>query len=166
LQQLGSINGASSGPWDSGVRYYGGRFSGTAAAAKSGWSYARTPTVFKQASTRATGNTALWTPLTGNKFRIQKFKIQVTGDSNTAAATQLTIGLQDATTDIGVSHIVNIPATVGLISTSINDGYDSGWIDLGTFGYLSTAANAVLNINLSSAILTGLVNVLACGTEE
>lgn len=159
-------NAAGGGPQDVVVRFHGGKFSGTTQASKIGASMARTPTVFKQVSTRATGNTALWTPLTGNKFRALRFKIQITADTNTAAQSQLTIGLQDATTDIGVSHIVSIPATAGVLTTQVSDGYDSGWIDLGQFGYLSTAANAVLNVNLSEAVLTGLVNVIVAGTEE
>jgi hypothetical protein len=129
------------------------------------WDRQRTPSIFKSATAAASGSTALWTPAAGKKVRLMRFKIQITGDSNIAAATKLTVKLLDAAVDIGVGHIVNIPATATLLATSVNDGYDSGWIILDN-GYLSVLANNVLNINLSSALAGGLVNVIACGTEE
>lgn len=142
---------------------YGGKFSGTANAALQGWSQPRTPTVFKQISTAATGSTVLWTPGSGNKFRILKFKIQVTANAVAAAAGVLVIALEDAATVIPLSHSVFIPAAAG---ATLAGQYDSGWIDLGQFGYLSSAANNALNVNLSFALTGGVVNVIACGTEE
>lgn len=165
---IGSVfPGTNAGAWlQSLFLVYGGGFAGTPDANRQGWSKPRTPTVFRQVATQASGNTAVWTPASGNKFRLLKFKIQVTGDANFAAAAQLTIGFQDNVTDLAVSHIVNIPATVGLVATSVNDGYDSGWIDLGAFGILSSAVNQVLNVNLSATVLTGKVNVIVAGCEE
>lgn len=156
-------NAAGQGPQDVMVRFHGGKFSGTAAGTKSGASAARTPTIYNHASTAASGDTALWTPLTGNKFRVLKFKIQLTADAATSGGARITVLLRDATTDIGVGHIVFVPSAG---ATALNAGYDSGWIDLGQFGYLSTAANAVLNINLSAALTAGLCNVIVAGTEE
>ena len=86
------------------------------------------------------------------------FKIQVTANATLAAAGMLTIKLLDGSTDIGVGHIVYVP---GSALNTIQD-YDSGWIDLGN-GYASTTAANVLNINLSSALATGVVNVVFAG---
>ena len=118
----------------------------------------RTPSSFAQASTSAAGSTALVTPGSGVKFRLMGFKIQVTADATLASAGRLTIKLLDGSTDIGVGHIVYVP---GSALNTIQD-YDSGWIDLGN-GYASTTAANVLNINLSSALATGVVNVVFAG---
>lgn len=163
FMQLSTVNAAGGGPWDCLLRMHGGKFSGSASATKSGASAARTPTIYKQATATASGNTALWTPASGNKFRVLKFKIQLTADAATSGGARITIGLQDATTDIGVSHVVFVPSAG---ATALNAGYDSGWIDLGQFGYQSTAANAVLNTNLSAALTAGQCNVIVAGTEE
>jgi hypothetical protein len=142
---------------------FGGAFSGTANAALQGWSRPRTSTVFKQVSTAATGNTAIWTPGSGNKFRLLKFKIQVTANASLAAAGILTVTLEDAAVALALAHEWWLPAAAG---ASQSLAYDSGWFDLGKFGILSAAANNALNVNLSAALATGAVNVLVCGTEE
>src|SRR5271157_379325 len=141
--------------------FFGGAFSGTANTALQNWSKARTPTVFKRVSTAATGSTALWTPGAGNKFRLLRLYIQVTATAALAAAGDLTISLLDSATDIAMDFIVSIPAA-GLTA---GDDF-SQFIDLGTFGILSAAANNVLNVNLSAALTAGHVNVIAMGTEE
>lgn len=141
---------------------FGGAFSGTNNAALSFFSKPRTPTVFKRASVTVAGSTALWTPGNGNKFRLLKYLIQVTATSALAVAGDLTISLLDSATDIGMDLIVSVPAA-GLTT---GDDFISPWIDLGSLGILSVAANNVLNVNLSSALTAGHVNVIACGTEE
>jgi hypothetical protein len=126
------------------------------------WDRLRTPTTFKTASVTALGNTALWTPGAGKKFRVMRFKIDVTAQVAAAAGATLVVGLQDAATDISLSTSVFVPAA------SVTTGYGAfttGWLDLGN-GYLSTAANNVLNVNLSSALTAGAVRVTVCGTEE
>jgi hypothetical protein len=143
--------------------FLGGLFSGTAQTTLQGYTPARTPTIFKQVSTLATGSTALWTPGTGNKFRLLKFKIQVTANAVAGAAAVLVIGLLDSATVLGLSHSVYIPAVA---AAALAGSYDSGWIDLGFFGYLSATANNVLNVSLSFALTGGAVNVIACGTED
>lgn len=143
---------------------YGGAFSGTANAALSGWSKYRTPTIFKQITATAAGNTAIWTPGSGNKFRLLKFKIQVTANAALAAAGIEVISFQDAAVAIsGLVHEFWLPAAAGATQ---NLAYDTGWIDLGSFGFLSSTANNVLNLNLGTALSTGLANVIVAGTEE
>lgn len=125
------------------------------------WDRQRTPAIFKQVSTAATGSTALWTPAAGKKFRLMGYRICVTALAKAAAAADLVINLLDAAAGIGQSTPVTIPVAAagnGLIM-------DSGWIDLGN-GILSALANNVLNLNLSFALTGGLVNITACGTEE
>lgn len=127
------------------------------------WDRPRTPSIFKQNSTSASGSTAIWTPASGKKFRLMRFKIQVTDSATIAVAGLLTIALLDSATDLGLSHILAVPTTGGG-ANAIQD-YDSGWIDLGN-GKLSSAANNPLNVNLSVALTAGVVNVIVCGTEE
>lgn len=124
---------------------------------------ARTPEKFHSASVSTTGNSALWTPTSGKKFRLQRFQVIVTSNAATSGGAVITIGLQDATTDIGVSQAAFVPSTA--VTTGGVQILHSGWIDLGN-GFLSAAANNVLNINLSAALTSGVVNVVAVGTEE
>jgi hypothetical protein len=125
------------------------------------WDRPRTPNIFKQATATASGSTALWTPTAGKKFRLMRFRVQVTGLAKAASSADLVITLLDSASDIGVGQVVTIPTTAGTTGNIL----DSAWIDLGN-GRLSALANNVLNINLSFALIGGLVNVTCCGTEE
>jgi hypothetical protein len=146
-----------------GMSNYGGAFSGAADAARQGWSKMRTPTVFRTVQATASGNTAVWTPGTGNKFRLLKLFVELTDNGSLASGGVLTINFQDATTSINISFDVFVPTTA--VTTVIGDGLEQE-LDLGAFGILSAAANNVLNVNLSSALATGNVRVIAMGTEE
>jgi len=121
----------------------------------------RTPNVFKTAVATALGDTAVWTPAAGKKFRLMRFLIQVTANAALAAGGLLEILLRDATTATGLAHSYFVPGAAGTVF-----GEQGGtWIDLGN-GFLSAAANNVLNVNLSVALTAGEVRVVACGTEE
>jgi hypothetical protein len=161
--QFYSIPSQASGQLGVQPLIFGGSFSGTAQATLQNWSRPRTPTVYKSVTTAAAGNTAVWTPGSGNKFRLLRFKVQVTANASLAAAGILTVTFQDATTGINLTHNWWFPAAAGAAQ---NLAYDSGWIDLGQFGVLSAAANNALNVNLSAALSSGEVSVIACGTEE
>jgi hypothetical protein len=135
-------------------------------ASGTGFVAQRTPAIFKTASVPATasGNTAVWTPTSGKKFRLMRFQITAQGLSATAA-TILTISFQDATTAINIgTYDVLLPAAANLQAgiTTV-----SAWVDLGN-GVLSAAANNVLNANISATVTgaTGTFRVNACGTEE
>lgn len=121
----------------------------------------RTPSVFKTLATSTTGATALWTPTAGKKFRVMRYQIGLTGDAARAAAGNVTVKLQDSATDIGVSAALFVPNAAG----TVLGGFVGPWMDLGN-GFLSAAANNVLNLNLSSALTSGAVWVNVCGTEE
>ena len=125
--------------------------------------YHRTPGKFKSAVATASGNTAVWTPTTGKKFRLMRFMLVLTDEAAQGVAGDITVKFQDATTDIGISLPVYVPAAA--IGSPIGEAWTSGWIDLGN-GILSAAANNVLNINLSAALTGGTFGVLTAGTEE
>jgi hypothetical protein len=141
---------------------YGGKFSGTASPALQGVSYARTPTIFKQVSTVATGSTAIWTPAASNKFRLLAYRIQVTALAKAAVAADLVIDLLDAAATIGQKTLCTIPVAAAGNGVIL----DTGWVSLGTFGILSALANNALNLNLSFALTGGLVNCNVQGVEE
>lgn len=124
------------------------------------WDKRRTPSIFKTATATASGDTALWTPTSGKKFRLMRYMIEVTGDLSSGTGAEIDVVLRDSTTALAAALSFWAPATAG--STP---GFTSGWIDLGN-GILSATANNVLNINLSAALTTGKVRVVACGTEE
>lgn len=145
-----------------GQKVYGGGFTGTTDTVRRGWSFMRTPTVFRYVTTAATGSTAVWTPALNNKFRLLRYRVIVGASAIMAAATDLTIKLLDSATDIAQNVIVRIPAAA--LGSGVN--YDSNWIDLGAFGVLSAAANNALNVNLSAALTGGLIQVMVAGVEE
>lgn len=121
-----------------------------------------TPSAFQTAQATGAGNTALWTPAAGKKFRLLRYLVEVTGNASFAVAAVLTITLFDGAAGVtNLVHDVYIPAIAGIIPGA---NYNSGWIDLGN-GVLSAAANNALNINLSAALATGNVRIIACGTE-
>jgi hypothetical protein len=126
------------------------------------WDRPRLPIVFRTATATAAGNTALWTPAAGKKFRLMRFRVQVTGNAALAAAGILTVDLQDAAAAFNMATSVFVPGAAG---TTMAGWYESDWVDLGQ-GYLSVLANNVLNINLSAALTAGLVRVQTAGTEE
>ncbi len=126
------------------------------------WDRQRTPTTFKSAATAASGNTAVWTPAASKRFRLLRYKIDVSQDAAQSSGGVITIGLQDNTTDLGLSQSVFVPGTA---ATTMGSGWTSGWIDLGN-GKASAAINQNLHVNLSAALTSGTVRVIACGTEE
>lgn len=125
----------------------------------------RTPGIFQSVQATAAGNTALWTPTAGTKFRLMRYLVTVTGDAEAAALGAVTVSLFDgAAGAIGQDHDFFVPAT-GTSLQVFGSQYTSGWVDLGN-GILSAAANNVLNVNLSAALTAGNVRVICCGTEE
>ena len=122
----------------------------------------RNPTTFKTVQATASGNTALWTPTSGKKFRLMRLIIDFTANVSQSAGGVITLTFQDSTTGLPISFDVFVPTAA---VTTTQGGYTSGWIDLGN-GILSAAANNVLNVNLSAALATGNARVTACGTEE
>ncbi len=143
---------------------YGGAFSGAADAVRQGWSKFRTPTVFKTVQATASGNTAIWTPGTGNKFRLLRFLVSVSANAFLASAGVLVISFQDAAVATSVNLEVYLQGSAP--ANPSGNVFYSGWIDLGQFGILSAAANNVLNVNLSTALSAGDVRITVCGTEE
>lgn len=126
------------------------------------WDGQRTPSVFKNITATASGDTAVWTPTTGKKFRLMGFAINVTANAAQSVAGVLNVVLRDATTPIGLGYSVFVPGAAG---ANFQDDSSMGFIQLGN-GYLSTTTNNVLNINLSAALTSGVVQIVAIGTEE
>lgn len=124
----------------------------------------RTPNFFKTSTATNFGNTAVWTPTSGKKFRLMRYQIELTENATLAVAALLTVKFQDATTDFGFQHDEFVPAAAGAVA---GEAWRSGWIDLDN-GYLSAAANNVLNFNISGAanLTAGLFRINVAGTEE
>lgn len=128
-----------------------------------GWDRVRVANKSNTVATAAAGNTALWTPAAGKKFRLMKYMIEVTEQATQAVGGTINISLFDgAAGATGQVHDVYIP---GAALGAAGELYTSPWIDLGN-GYLSAAANNVLNVNLSAALTGGTVRVICSGTEE
>lgn len=131
------------------------RYNGTS------WDRLRGLAVFKTATATASGDTALWTPTTGKKFRLMRYRIDVTANAALAAGAELDVVLRDATT--ATSHAMSL--FVPMVGGAVMGMATTGWVDLGN-GQLSATINNVLNINLSASLTAGKVRVLAAGTEE
>jgi hypothetical protein len=113
----------------------------------------RTPTKFKIASASAVNDTALWTPAGGKRFRLMGFTWTIPNTATSAAGTVIT--LRDAAAD--VFNVITIGTTTAGMSNTVILPYN---------GYMSTAADAVLNIHLSAALTAGTIAFSAFGTEE
>lgn len=134
----------------------------TPASSFSQWSKLRTPTTYKSVGANGSGSTAVWTPASGRKFRLMRYKLTWTGDGALGTAAQHTATFYDSGSSMGVVESVYLPTTA---ATATLGGFTTGWTDLSN-GILSAAANNVLNINLSAAVTRGYVQVLVCGVEE
>lgn len=129
----------------------------------SNWDRPRTPSNFKTVATAAAGNTAIWTPTGGKKFRLMRWRYTATENCTFAVGANLTISLFDgAAGATGQVDDITVPAVALATSGQLAS---SPWIDLGN-GYQSVAANNVLNVNLSAALVTGTIRVQVAGTEE
>jgi hypothetical protein len=126
------------------------------------WDRLRTPTTFKSAAATASGSTVVWTPTSGKKFRLMRYKIDVSQDAAQTTGGVITIALLDNATDMGLSQSAFVPATA---ATTMGPGWTSGWIDLGN-GRISSTINLSMNVNLSAALTSGTVRVVAAGVEE
>lgn len=126
------------------------------------WDRHRLSKIFKSAAATASGDTAVWTPASGKKFQLQRFQLFLTANAATSSGAVITVKLRDATTTTGIEIPVYVPAAGG----TLLGGWQSGWIDIGPYGYRSSTNNNVLNVNLSAALSAGSLGVVACGTEE
>ena len=119
----------------------------------------RLANVSKTVIATGSGPTAVWTPAAGKRFRLLGYTIDVAG---TVAATGVqTIELLDDATTFK-NHLAEVieTTTVSISNSTTNVGADLGQ------GYLSAAVNNVLNINLSTTMVTGGVAINVWGTEE
>lgn len=123
----------------------------------------RTPKVFKTATATAAGQTAVWTPAAGKRFRLMRVHMSITSNAAAAAAAVLLSRLLDGSGGgavfFGMSDNNYIPL-IGTIQQHQNFIFDLG------NGYLSVAANNVLNVDLSFALTAGVLDVTVAGTEE
>lgn len=120
----------------------------------------RTQSVRKWVAAQNNGNTAVWTPVAGNRFRLLGFTIWLGGAATLAAAGSLTVQLRDAAdTLFSFPVYVNNAVAIGVTYINVVVVFTDN-------GMLSAAINQVLNINLSAALVSGTVNVSAWGTEE
>ena len=95
------------------------------------WDRSRTPNKFFTAQVNAstTGNSAVWTPTSGKKFRLMRFQITAQGLAATATGV-VTVTFQDATTQINTgAYDVDVPAVANVVSGT--DNISGAWIDLG-----------------------------------
>lgn len=115
----------------------------------------RVANVFKNTVQTATGPTTIWTPAGGKRIRLMGFTLSISG--TLAALGTLTIQLLDVAAVID-THFATVNSATPLGDTQIG-------VDLGQ-GQLLAAANDILRIQLSNAMLTGGVAIKAWGTEE
>jgi hypothetical protein len=128
--------------------------------------YIISPDTFKTVQANASGNTALWTPTSGKKFRLMKLQVQLTSNSTLAAAGVLTVTFQDGSSGIPITHDFYVGQVALTAATALfTSGEDGNWLDLGN-GFLSSTINNVLNVNLSATLASGNIRVTAIGTEE
>jgi hypothetical protein len=115
----------------------------------------RTPVVYKPlGGVAAAGNTAIWTPAAGKRFRLLGFIVSVASGATSAAGTL--VSLYDAA--VGVFAVISVGTTI--------PGGQTVVVSLAPNGYLSSTIGNALNLNLSSALTAGVVTATAWGTEE
>ena len=106
------------------------------------------------------GDTNLWIPTAGTRWRLLGFTIFMGGNVTLAAAGPLAVELRDGATQMfnWATHVSNV-VVVGQV-------YISKTVVFADNGILAAAINTDLHINLSAATAAGGVSVTAWGTEE
>jgi hypothetical protein len=118
----------------------------------------------KTVTATAAGNTAVWTPTTGTRFRLLAILVELTADATAAAAGTFHVTLQDGATPMNLGWSARV-GTTGATTTTTGNVIEPGWCDFRS-GIRSAAINNVLNVNLSAALTAGVVRVTVIGTEE
>lgn len=120
------------------------------------------PNVFKTALVTATGDTAIWTPTTGKKFRLMGYSIEFSSNISIALGALINATLKDGSTAMGMGMSLWAP----LASVATGSGYiGTPWRDMKN-GYLSSAVNNILYLNMSGALSGGTARVNLMGREE
>lgn len=120
----------------------------------------RAPNVFKSVVSTGTGNTPVWTPTSGKKFRLLRVWMDVTADAAAATAGPVTLSLLDNATQMGIARSAYVPATAG------SSAAYQLFMDLGPDGIISATLNNVLNFTMSKALTSGTARIVVAGTEE
>jgi hypothetical protein len=121
---------------------------------------AHAPDTFNTIQASAAGNTVVWTPATGKRFRLLKVWIQPQTDSTLPADADLFVELRDRSVPIGVT------TSFYILKKFDGTEFPPFEQDLGPIGYLSTAVNNLLQVHLSAALSSGGFRVNVMGTEE
>lgn len=137
------------------VNSNGALYTATLIFNSAGFEDQRNANVFKSVVATAAGDTAVWTPASGKKFRLMGYAVSVCG--TLAVLGVEVIQLRDSATVIA-RHAAAVGATV-LGDTQFGQVYNGN-------GQLSALVNNVLNVNLGTAMTAGGVYVNAWGTEE
>lgn len=119
--------------------------------------------LFATAQVSAAGSTALFTAPAGDYWRLLGYSLEVTDDATLAVAGEVIVSFLDVAAGIGISHALALPAAAvaGVGSHPVMP------LSMGN-GYRSAATGTALNVNLSTALATGVLNVnvaLLVGTD-
>jgi hypothetical protein len=121
------------------------------------WDRVRVPNVYKSVLVTATGDTTIWTPAAGKRFRLMGYSVQ-------AAATIALAGIGLLKLLDGASATIEQHALFfGGTASAAN------WIGINSNlqnGYLSAVADNVLKVNLDVTPATGRISINVFGTEE
>jgi len=117
----------------------------------------RTPTVFKTIRGKTTGTNTLWDPAAGKKFRLMGGIITLSKDAACAGAE--TLFLVDNATDLMAFDI----SSAALVATG---KIHTIAFQLPGNGYLSLAADNILNLSFNAALTAGSASANVWGTEE
>ena len=112
--------------------------------------------VVKPAGVSAVGATPLWVPTAGHRFQLLGIVISL------AAATVAGGAVEEIVIQDGAINILRVGAYVPAVAVAQAPIV----INLPGEGYISAADDNVLNINLSSAVTGGIIEVTAWGYER
>lgn len=127
----------------------------------SGLEAVRTPTHFRNFAAINAGNTAVWTPAAGRRFRLMGGLVCVTAGCTFAAAAGNVFEFYDAAASTDICYFAFWVANAAGSTPVVTFPFD-----LRPNGYLSAAINQVLNANLNATLTAGYVSGFVFGTEE
>jgi len=121
----------------------------------------RTPTTFAHFAAINTGNTLVWDPTAGTRFRLLGGVVTVTAQCTFAAAANNVFEFYDGVVRTHIGYfwfwVTAVAGTTPVVTFAF---------DLRPNGYLSAAIDNNLNANLNATMTAGAVSGFVYGTEE
>lgn len=130
------------------------------------WALTGSTHIYKTGILTAIGDTNIWTPPAGKRWRLEKYQIFIpSGCASAAPGNLFSINFKDNATPLNLGFECTVPTTA-VTAGPVSQGSTTGMIELPGNGILSAAEGNILKANLNAALTAGNAAYLLIGKEE